>query len=914
MFGCGHGLLGGAVRPGDKSVNDVRGGEGGPACGQPPGYGAPLIVDWVPEKRGDLEVAMKQGLAVMAHDCKGTKLLPACKVRGSYGFMGISLKKETIELKTSDELSANLPFGAAKLSASLSASSAIAIDLRMIGVNATTRARLLRSELEGDCTGATHFVQTATLGAFSVGQQAEGSVSGGVSTALAEASGASSSKKSRLSGDGELDACEKWNPDAGSPPSACKALLRLQLLPIATEDVLLPDDKAGSFRGAVCPGGYEFREGKCTPSTGKGKQCDPTNAQDCEHQCKQGHVKSCTALGRIHLNGIGKAKKDVVKAVEVLQIACEGGESDPKACMLLAHTYAYGHNALPRDMVKSAGLVRRASWRFQRDCGDGDGEACTLAGQLARDARFGHDLESAKALFEQACSAGNAEGCDHVASVMMESLGPRSLSAETLQDLRNRQLPYLTRACNGGHGPACYELASAKDPEALRTSTVSDPEQIACLQRACDSDFTLACAALASSLASSAPEVGRRAYERWKSVSEKRCNAGEEADCAQLGNTLAEGRPGIPKDAAASASAFARLNKISEEQCANDDAEACETMQRRYRFGFMGVAKDDARAREYAQRFRKASERFCSDENTSGCMQMERAFLATLDKDSFLVRDYLRRACNAQRPDPLACRELGSLYAEGKAPAFEGDSLSVELWWKRGCDLGDIASCTALAKAYETGKPLARDEKLAEQYHEHACRSSTSFSPDACAGYDRKMEKRTGSGEEAARYFRHLQTRCEQGKDAGKLVGCIRLASLYERGVGTKADKAKAQEILNERVCNSPESCERASGLLWLGMHVTQNRSQALDFLKQACQVLPKNDGTASSCSALGRRLSEKGALQDLPGAVAAYQRACELTPGPACDSARKLSSQSPPANPNKGSTQTSSLVNPYKK
>lgn len=118
--------------------------------------------------------------------------------------MGISLKKETIELKTSDELSANLPLGAAKLSANLSAASAIAVDLRMIGVNATTRG-LLRSELEGDRAGATHFVQTATLGAFSVRQQSEGSVSGGVSAPVGDVSGASSSKKSRFADDGELE-------------------------------------------------------------------------------------------------------------------------------------------------------------------------------------------------------------------------------------------------------------------------------------------------------------------------------------------------------------------------------------------------------------------------------------------------------------------------------------------------------------------------------------------------------------------------------------------------------------------------------------------------------------------------------------------------------------------------------------
>jgi hypothetical protein len=102
--------------------------------------------------------------------------------------MGISLKKETIELKSADELAANLPLGAAKLSASLSSSSSIAVDLRMIGVSATTRSRLTAQDLEGDCAGATHFVQTATVGAFSVQQRTEGSVAAGVSAPVGDLS------------------------------------------------------------------------------------------------------------------------------------------------------------------------------------------------------------------------------------------------------------------------------------------------------------------------------------------------------------------------------------------------------------------------------------------------------------------------------------------------------------------------------------------------------------------------------------------------------------------------------------------------------------------------------------------------------------------------------------------------------
>src|SRR5687768_4707056 len=45
----------------------------------------PLVVDWKPEQRGDLEVAMSEGVAVVAYDCQRMELLTDCRVEGSYG-------------------------------------------------------------------------------------------------------------------------------------------------------------------------------------------------------------------------------------------------------------------------------------------------------------------------------------------------------------------------------------------------------------------------------------------------------------------------------------------------------------------------------------------------------------------------------------------------------------------------------------------------------------------------------------------------------------------------------------------------------------------------------------------------------------------------------------------------------------
>ena len=69
----------------------------------------PLVVDWKPEQRGDLEVAMSEGLAVVAYDCQHMELLTDCRVEGSYGFKGVVFKQQMIRLADADEIKTNLP-------------------------------------------------------------------------------------------------------------------------------------------------------------------------------------------------------------------------------------------------------------------------------------------------------------------------------------------------------------------------------------------------------------------------------------------------------------------------------------------------------------------------------------------------------------------------------------------------------------------------------------------------------------------------------------------------------------------------------------------------------------------------------------------------------------------------------------
>ena len=111
---------------------------------------------------------MHDGLSVVAYDCNTIRPLPRCRAEGSYGFVGTTTKEQVIQLDNSDELKANLPFSGAALNAKLGGDMArgatLDIALVMVGKRVASRRLITTSDLQGDCAGATHFVQSATVG------------------------------------------------------------------------------------------------------------------------------------------------------------------------------------------------------------------------------------------------------------------------------------------------------------------------------------------------------------------------------------------------------------------------------------------------------------------------------------------------------------------------------------------------------------------------------------------------------------------------------------------------------------------------------------------------------------------------------------------------------------------------------
>ena len=282
-------------------------------CREADSSGEPLVVDWKPEQRGDLELMMKENVAIVSYSCKGFKLLKDCKVDGTYGFLGMSRKEQVVKLNNADEVKANLPLGgigiAGSISAEMARGSTLDVAMIMVGKVKTTWAKVQADELKGECEGATHFVKGAMVGAFVMQTGTKGQVKSAAQMFGATASGASTSEKNVQNKDGDIGDCAKATPDDKKAPGQCQAFIRLELkgiipkaAPAAGAAAAAPppaEKPAGNdvaLAEATCPKGLVMSEGKCTePKSAAAYLCNPAERERVRGPVRQGQ---CAELRR----------------------------------------------------------------------------------------------------------------------------------------------------------------------------------------------------------------------------------------------------------------------------------------------------------------------------------------------------------------------------------------------------------------------------------------------------------------------------------------------------------------------------------------------------------------------------------------------------------------------------------------
>jgi TPR repeat protein len=407
--------VGDAMRPENPNAADVRGSQ---SVYVVEAKGEPLIVDWQPEQRGDLEVSMREGVAVVEFDNRGMKLLKDCHIDGKYGFIGVNTKEQVVSLESDEEIKANLPGGGlgilAKIGAEIGRSQSLDIALVMVGKKKTTWGHASKQEVKGDCSGATHFIRGATVGAFAMRSGAKGKARTVAELFGAGLDASASSGKSIQNADGTLEACRKAAPEAEQPPSQCGALLRIELVKLDEQpkptDAPKTDEAtaAADSQSESCPAGFVFSAGKCArPEADQAHVCKSGDVRDCTLQCEKGSAPSCDILGYMFVTGAG-VTKNPSEGATLFQKACNGGHAN--GCFNFGVVLQNGQG-VPKDEAKAMSL-------FDKACSDGVAIGCDAAAVnyyygkgVAQDG-----LRAAK-LFALGCRGGARNSCSNLGAM-----------------------------------------------------------------------------------------------------------------------------------------------------------------------------------------------------------------------------------------------------------------------------------------------------------------------------------------------------------------------------------------------------------------------------------------------------------------------------------------------------------------
>ncbi len=194
----------------------------------------PLIVALSSSDKLAMEARMRGGPLVVRYEGCELELLSRCKTKaGAYRYTGGTLKKDSLSAKNEDELFAKLPVGGPTFAGKVKSEGKISVATATVGRFDSDAQTPARSDLEGDCSGATHWVTGVTVGAYRMASGAEAEVAAEAALFGAAAGGRSSSARESLSQDGDGAACEKATDGDVRPPPSCGALLRLELTPLA---------------------------------------------------------------------------------------------------------------------------------------------------------------------------------------------------------------------------------------------------------------------------------------------------------------------------------------------------------------------------------------------------------------------------------------------------------------------------------------------------------------------------------------------------------------------------------------------------------------------------------------------------------------------------------------------------------
>lgn len=340
----------------------------------------PLVIDMQPERRADLEVAMRTGIAVVRWDCTQLAVLPRCTIGGGYAYQGTSPKEQVVRMTDGDAVRATLPMTGPRLASQLSGAfqrgTSLDLALVMVGKRTADLTAITTDDLRGSCEGATHVVHAATLGAFAMttGARSESRTAAEIFGAGVEVR--SEDSKLVATKDGKLSACSISRNDARLPPATCDAVLRVELIPIELPFPpigVIDETLAEKLRGRFC---QEPERCRTACEAGVAERCRDwgtllaigdrvprdlgLSTRAFRRACELGDMNSCTMIGIALLTQGPRA--DATRGRHYLERPCERGVK--AACQTLSLSY------------ENAGELHQARAYRDRACDLGESSAC----------------------------------------------------------------------------------------------------------------------------------------------------------------------------------------------------------------------------------------------------------------------------------------------------------------------------------------------------------------------------------------------------------------------------------------------------------------------------------------------------------------------------------------------------------
>jgi hypothetical protein len=193
--------------------------------------GSPLVTEWAATEKANLEARIREGGVAVAYSGCSMRIIPDCKLGGSYVWQRTTPATDRLVINNTDELYAKLPLGAASLEGELQRSGELVVQTTVSGQMRASGISANDVPLGGACAAATHLVSGVAVGAFEL--SAGGKLSAGASAkvAVVEDSGVKTlSEKSLVRKAGDPDRCAESTWDY--PAADCNSPIQLFLTPL----------------------------------------------------------------------------------------------------------------------------------------------------------------------------------------------------------------------------------------------------------------------------------------------------------------------------------------------------------------------------------------------------------------------------------------------------------------------------------------------------------------------------------------------------------------------------------------------------------------------------------------------------------------------------------------------------------